>query len=618
MRLGLAAGLIVLSAPLWLPSSAAHAEEATEIPQVEAEDRRGLARLAAQLPAHGVPAVRVPEPDAEDAKWLRLAKRLIRVWAPPRQRSRDARAELMARRPLTPVIEALVPRHRRYTALMRKYATLKEALVKGQPTIARPPYEVRVGTTAPEVEVLRERLLLEGYGDREVKGRLKRYFDHDLKRALWAWQKDHGHPVTVVLDDFTRAKLNAPVSPILGEVALAMKRWRQLSLRADEGPQVLVHLNRMRLVAERDGATELDMKVVIGRADEVNETPALSTQLVKVIAHPTWSVPRRIIEETLRPSVADVPDLLRDRGYSVEVLPSGNWRVVHPPGPANPLGHLKFSLQGTGGIYLHATPNHDAFKATKRMLSHGCVRLEAPEALARWVIPEEEHAALEDALRIDEGERARPWLHRVEAPPSVHLVYQTLEAAEDGTLIRHPDVYGRDKAELAKIDVDKLMAAPAPVLPSDEQAPYTLDVTVVSADGSQLSLKRHAGRILVATFVAGWCVRCTDLAGPLARVVDAANARGGKVDLVGIAFEEGGAEAASAYIDKAKPPYDVVAGGEMILAGETPFGMVERLPTTWIIGRTGVPLYRYEGADIAPALAEDLARYLSAEAKLPD
>ena len=56
------------------------------------------------------------------------------------------------------------------------------------------------------------------------------------------------------------------------------------------------------------------------------------------------------------------------------------------PGAGNSLGLVKFELPNPFNVYLHDTPNDALFLRPRRTFSHGCVRLQKPEALARWVL----------------------------------------------------------------------------------------------------------------------------------------------------------------------------------------------------------------------------------------
>ena len=65
------------------------------------------------------------------------------------------------------------------------------------------------------------------------------------------------------------------------------------------------------------------------------------------------------------------------------------------PGPANSLGSYKFDVPNSDGIYLHDTPKKELFAQDQRNLSHGCVRLEDAQRLARWLLGKDPPAAAE-------------------------------------------------------------------------------------------------------------------------------------------------------------------------------------------------------------------------------
>jgi len=119
------------------------------------------------------------------------------------------------------------------------------------------------------------------------------------------------------------------------------------------------------------------------------------------------------------------------------------------PGPENPLGRMKFLLADTQSIYLHDTPQRNAFGKDARALSAGCVRLSDPAALARYLMPGKD-LALEEALTY----QTTPSTFQV-GPFPTHLIYQTA-LAEDGRLARFPDIYGRDPEALAAIDPTRI------------------------------------------------------------------------------------------------------------------------------------------------------------------
>ena len=442
----IALSLIPVLSPLGPFAAAAEAPEEVDVAPLalDAEDKAALARLGVDLPLHGVTAMKAPDDEAGDEQWLRFARKLVGVFAPDAMKNADKKALLEAR-PLAPAVVALVPTHRRYRALQELLVLYSRRMGEVPTALPDGPYRIKVGVTGPEVGLLRDRLRAEGYGDEGVKGRLRDYFDDRLKRALQAWQKDHGLPPTVLLDQLTRRRLNDPIAMPVSDIALALARFRALDLRRDEGRQIVVHINDYQLIAERDGAPELAMPVVVGKASERDQTPAMSTRLETVIANPSWGVPQRIIDEKLRVEARDIPEMLIDKGYDVIVDANGKWRVRMPPGPENPLGKMKFQLAGTNGVYLHDTNSRSVFARDERSLSHGCVRLSDPLGLARWVLPGRD-------VDLDEALAYASFTTSFDAASlATHLMYQTV-LVEDGRLARFPDIYGRDAAALAEIE----------------------------------------------------------------------------------------------------------------------------------------------------------------------
>ena len=123
--------------------------------------------------------------------------------------------------------------------------------------------------------------------------------------------------------------------------------------------------------------------------------------------NPYWHVTADLTRTLIAANVLKQGDAyLTDRGYEVlsgwgpdaqvlspdsvdwKAVAAGNLKVYvrQRPGPANSLGHFKFDLPNGDGIYLHDTPKKELFAQEARNLSHGCVRLEDAQRLARWLL----------------------------------------------------------------------------------------------------------------------------------------------------------------------------------------------------------------------------------------
>jgi murein L,D-transpeptidase YcbB/YkuD len=202
----------------------------------------------------------------------------------------------------------------------------------------------------------------------------------------------------------------ALVSPALGPIAgtIAPQLYVDSVAGAQipmHGPYVLVDANSARLYMIDDGRVQDSMRVIVGKPD--TPTPALKDVIYYATLNPYWHVTPDLTRSLIAANVLKLgPSYLTSHGYEVvsgwspdaTVIPPDtvDWKAVAAgaqqihvrelPGPWNSLGHFKFNLPHGDGIYLHDTPRKDLFAQDQRDLSHGCVRLEDAERLAKWLL----------------------------------------------------------------------------------------------------------------------------------------------------------------------------------------------------------------------------------------
>jgi murein L,D-transpeptidase YcbB/YkuD len=127
----------------------------------------------------------------------------------------------------------------------------------------------------------------------------------------------------------------------------------------------------------------------------------------------------------------------------VAQLESGALRLRQKPGPRNALGNAKFLFPNRYNVYLHDTPSQGAFAQSRRAVSHGCVRVVDPPALARHVLrnnPEWTTERINEAMNADAGTRIT-----LKQPIRVFLIYATAIALEDGRVLFFEDLYHHDE-----------------------------------------------------------------------------------------------------------------------------------------------------------------------------
>ena len=223
------------------------------------------------------------------------------------------------------------------------------------------------------------------------------------------------------------------------QIAMNMDRWRWLP--DDLGSRyLLVNIPAYRLDAIEDGTSVLGMKVVTGKKD--SPTPVLVDRMTTVVFSPYWNIPADIVEKETLPKAEKDPSYLEKN--NIEADESGRYRQL--PGPGNSLGQVKFLFPNHYNVYLHDTPAQALFNRVERDFSHGCVRLDRPADLAKYVLrdqPEWTEATITEAMQSG-TERSGP----LKQPLPIYLVYFTAWE-ENGALQRVPDVYGLDRRQNA-------------------------------------------------------------------------------------------------------------------------------------------------------------------------
>jgi L,D-transpeptidase YcbB len=290
--------------------------------------------------------------------------------------------------------------------------------------------------------------------------------DERLEAAVRRFQARHGLDVDGIVGPVTIAAINVPVAERIEQIVINMDRWRWLP--EDLGEQhVRVNVPGFRLYAYEGGARRLDMRVVVGR--DVHQTPVFSDAIAYLVFSPYWEVPDSITHGTLLPKILDDPAYIQRQRFEVvegwqegaERIPpdeidwdlkaeSFPYRLRQRPGPRNAMGQVKFMFPNRFNVYLHDTPAEANFERADRALSHGCVRVEHPVALADWLLRAHETWNTE-RIEAAMGRRS-PRSVRLAEPVPVHLLYVTAWMDEAGVMQFRDDLYGHDAAHAALRD----------------------------------------------------------------------------------------------------------------------------------------------------------------------
>lgn len=304
---------------------------------------------------------------------------------------------------------------------------------------------LRPGDTSVRVISLRKRLSAEGYLPAAVGIDTSGLYDTNLASAVALFQTRHGMDADSILGPRTQRAFDVPVERRITQIEANLERLRWLPPHMGDR-YLMVNVPAFRLDAFDAGQLVMSMRVVVG-ADYGNRgTPIFSDSMSYVEFDPYWNVPSSIANKELWPKQRNDPSYFRRNDYEVVNASWGTY-VRQKPGPKNALGRVKFIFPNDFNVYLHDTPEKSLFEQNVRAFSHGCIRVQRPDALARFVLGVQgwDSTAVETAM--DAGKRTRVDL-RQKLP--VYVVYLTA-FMRDSTLTFRDDVYGYDTKILAAL-----------------------------------------------------------------------------------------------------------------------------------------------------------------------
>lgn len=271
-------------------------------------------------------------------------------------------------------------------------------------------------------------------------------FDSGLDGAVRTFQARHGLDPTGVVDRSTLAALNVPAQERVGQILANMERWRWAPpvMPAD---RVQVNIAAAILTLFRGDTPVLSMRAIAGRVTD--HTPMLQSTIHSIVFNPPWNVPQAIADRELWPKEQAHPGYLAREDYAIIHTADGGIRLQQRAGPKSALGQIKFDFDNRYGVYLHDTPSHSLFGNQSRLVSHGCVRLDQPKALALMLL-QPNPAWTADTIQsvITDGDTKRVQLSR---PTAVLIFYWTAFAGTDGAMNFRSDVYGWDSKLLLRI-----------------------------------------------------------------------------------------------------------------------------------------------------------------------
>jgi murein L,D-transpeptidase YcbB/YkuD len=332
-------------------------------------------------------------------------------------------------------LDSLTPQTDEYRALSQAHIHFLQLASKTNFQPVSDGKAIKPGSRDPRVAQVIGALQAVGYLQAQAasgspqQGATSTTYSPQLVAAIKQLQGDFGFKQDGIIGGDTLDALNAGPAYRARQLAIAMERLRWLS-RNPPGTRIDVNTAAAFLDYWRDGQHVDHRNVVVGEADK--PTPQLQAPLFRLVAKPTWTVPKGIGEK----EVADKGQAwLADNGFAMK---DGLW--VQASGPKNSHGLVKFDMQDKEAIYLHDTPAKALFSMPDRHRSHGCVRVENAMQFATALAGQE--GVLDEFQQAMQGQDDNKFVKLPHEIP-VRLLYETV--FWDGSKVQfRPDVYGWD------------------------------------------------------------------------------------------------------------------------------------------------------------------------------
>lgn len=328
----------------------------------------------------------------------------------------------------------------------------------GWPTVPAGP-TLRVGDVHERVKLIRKRLAVTGDIGPAPPGIQSSLFDESLMKGVQRFQHRHGIEPDGVVGNSTISAMNVSVDSRICQMELNLERWRWIP--HDLGSRyILVNIADYSLAVVENQETVLEMRVVVGKA--YRRTPVFSEKMKYMVLNPFWNIPIKIAVEDKLPIIRKNPMYLKQQHIRVfenwhedapELDPvlidwyhlnAANfpYRLRQDPGPTNALGRIKFMFPNKFSVYLHDTSQRGLFKRATRDFSSGCIRIEKPVELAKYLLQNDPRWPVPKLMEaIDSGVTTVIYF---KDPIPVHLLYWTAWVTEKGTICFGNDIYDRD------------------------------------------------------------------------------------------------------------------------------------------------------------------------------
>jgi len=349
-------------------------------------------------------------------------------------------------------LAVLAPQFEQYPRLVAGLARYNELRAAGGWGTVSVSGTIRPGQRSAAIPAIRQRLNAEGYFQGDLAST-----EHDaaLEAAVEQYQATHQLYENGDITAELISSLNVPVERRIAQIEVALQKWRETRVAADEGGE-FIYVNVPDFYGELWDAGELvrRWRVVVGRdqnrrdadGNARGQTPLFSDRLRFLVFNPYWNVPDTVRREDYDPKIAEDPTWLETNGFEIMNEGGREW-LRQRPGPGNALGEVKFMFPNQYDVYMHDTPHKHLFGRPTRAYSLGCVRVHEPMELAELLLERDRDWSRGAARSFIERQQERDgeqWIG-LNRPIPIHMEYISVRGGDDGQMHFLADPYRLDR-----------------------------------------------------------------------------------------------------------------------------------------------------------------------------
>ncbi len=312
----------------------------------------------------------------------------------------------------------------------------------------------KTGDTSVKVGLLKQQLfLLEDL----VLNNNTNVFDEALEVAVKKFQHRFGITEDGIVAGKTLRELNVPLKQRIEQLVINIERSKWMPIE-QMGDYLAVNIPDFKLLVYNNDHLEWSCNVVVGKSTVSSNTIIFNDLLENIVFSPYWNIPSSILFKETLPSINRNSNYLNS--HNMEIIDENNtviplsaikqnqlgknfpYNIRQRPGKNNALGLVKFLFPNNYNIYMHDTPEKSLFDEPNRMFSHGCIRVEEPIKLAKFLLRKDNSWSEEKIITAMNANKEMYVKLNDKIP--VYITYFTAWVDRAGNVNFRDDIYGHD------------------------------------------------------------------------------------------------------------------------------------------------------------------------------